>query len=181
MAGAMPGTKGAALKHCDVLPWISSLRHIYDTSTPRRKPWSVKLNWSRELAFLQAPTQIYQDLCARYARSALRRPRPRGQEALRVEAVMLLDEEHTEASDPRKVGRRRAPDDGPGLGLGLRIIAQQRLRSILQGIPDGDIAKMREVIQMLTRAIPLSLPLSLFLYKDEVHYRVPGVVNTSEE
>lgn len=25
--------------------------HIYDISTPRRKIWSVKLNWSRELTF----------------------------------------------------------------------------------------------------------------------------------
>jgi hypothetical protein len=121
------------------------------------------------------------ELRAHEGRIALRCPRSRGQKAPRVEVVMLLDEERAEAADPRQVGRRRTPDDGPGLGPELSIFAQQKLRSILQGIPDGDIAKMREVIQLLTRAIPLSLPLSLFLDKDEVHYRVPGVVNTSEE
>lgn len=49
MARAMPGATRALLKHCDVLPQVKSLMHIYDISTPRRKVWSVKLNWSREL------------------------------------------------------------------------------------------------------------------------------------
>src|SRR5439155_24585050 len=45
-----------------------------------------------------------------------RRPLPRGQEAPRVEGVMLLDEERAEAADPPQVGGRRAPDDRAGLG-----------------------------------------------------------------
>ena len=47
--------------------------------------------------------------------------------------------------------------------------------------PDSDIARLREVIQLLTRAITLVLLLSPSLDKDEVHYRVPSVVNADEE
>jgi hypothetical protein len=71
------------------------------------------------------------ELRAYEGRIALRRPWSRGQEALRVEVVMLPDEERAEASDQGQVGRRRAPDDGPSLGPELSICAQQRLRSIL--------------------------------------------------
>lgn len=71
------------------------------------------------------------ELSADEGRIALRRPRPRGQKALRVEIVMLLDEERAEASDLRQVSRGRAPDDGPGLISELIIFTLQRLRSIL--------------------------------------------------
>src|SRR5215207_377022 len=57
------------------------------------------------------------ELRAHEGRIGRRSPWPRGQEALWVEVVMLLDEERAEASDAREVGRRRAPDDGPGLGV----------------------------------------------------------------
>src|SRR5207253_829177 len=42
---------------------------------------------------------------------------PRGQEALRVEVVMLLDKQRAEAANQGQVGRRRAPDDRHGLGV----------------------------------------------------------------
>ena len=47
--------------------------------------------------------------------------------------------------------------------------------------PGGDIAKRREVRQILTIAIPLVLLLLPFRNKDKVHDCVPGVVNTNEE
>jgi hypothetical protein len=62
------------------------------------------------------------ELGAYERRVALLRPRPRCEEAPRVEAVMLLDEERAEAADGRQVGGRRAPDDGAGLGVRWRHI-----------------------------------------------------------
>jgi hypothetical protein len=60
------------------------------------------------------------------------------------------------------------------------MVAQQSLRSILRENA-GHIAGSRKVIQLLTGASLLILPLSPFLDKDEVHCRVPGIVNTDEE
>lgn len=48
------------------------------------------------------------------------RPPARGQKALRVEVVMLTDEERAEAADRWQVSGRRAPDSGAGLGVGWR-------------------------------------------------------------
>lgn len=45
----------------------------------------------------------------------------------------------------------------------------------------ADITKLRAVRQMLTSALPPRLPLAPSLDKDEVHYRVPSIVNTNEE
>src|SRR6266850_866285 len=51
------------------------------------------------------------ELRAQEGRVVRRRPLLGGQEAPRVEVVMLLDEERAEAADPRQVGGGRAPDD----------------------------------------------------------------------
>jgi len=81
---------------------------------------------------------------------ALRRPWPHGQEALRVEVVMLLDEERAQMADHGQVGGCRAPDDWPSLGSELSAFAQQRLRSILPRTYQlRNIARLRWIIQKL--------------------------------
>jgi hypothetical protein len=66
-------------------------------------------------------------------------------------------------------------------GINLVLSLGKGYARFFESTPGGAIAGLREVIQLLTRAVPLSPLRSPVLDKDEVHYRVPCIVNTCEE